>query len=150
MSENMKVFELAKELNLKALDLIDKIKPLDFKLKNHMADLTPEQVDKIKTFLNPPAAEAPKKKAVVRKEADEALAVDESPEATPLAAAPTAGTPAPAAARRGPRYSIIRVATAEPTAPRKPLIVEEAPLGGYTKPRTSAAPKTFTDPDLAR
>lgn len=82
MAENMKVFELAKELNIKALDLIDKIRPLDLKLKNHMADLTAAQVEQIKTFLNPPAAVEAPKKVIARKKA--------TPAATPVEASPLA------------------------------------------------------------
>lgn len=54
----MKVFELAKELDTKALDLIEKIKPLNFSIKNHMSELSDEQVLKIKEFVNPSAAVA--------------------------------------------------------------------------------------------
>ncbi len=52
----MKVFELAKELDTKALDLIEKIKPLNFSIKNHMSELSDDQVLKIKEFINPAAA----------------------------------------------------------------------------------------------
>jgi translation initiation factor IF-2 len=219
MAENIKVFELAKELNIKALELIDKVRPLDLKLKNHMAELTAAQVEQIKNFLNPPAAaEAPKKivtrkkatpapaaaaaapapaaatKVVRRRAASDEAAVEETPAAEsapvetgadsaaetlepayeapaavvdePVAAAPAEiSTPAeesvevaasaaeaaapealdavapaegaapasPAAApaappRRGPRYSVIRVVSAETTRAR-PLIVEEAKPG---------------------
>jgi translation initiation factor IF-2 len=55
---HMKVFELAKELDTKALDLIEKIKPLNFSIKNHMSELSDEQVLKIKEFVNPSAAVA--------------------------------------------------------------------------------------------
>ena len=44
----MKVFELAKELDTKALDLIEKIKPLNMSVKNHMTDLSDDQIVKIK------------------------------------------------------------------------------------------------------
>lgn len=54
----MKVFELAKELDTKALDLIEKIKPLNFSIKNHMSELSDEQVLKIKDFVNPSSAVA--------------------------------------------------------------------------------------------
>lgn len=82
MTETTKVFELAKELNIKALDLIDKIKPLDLRLKNHMSELTGEQVEKIKAFLNPPSAETEvKKKTTVRKAASKAKTADS---ATPV------------------------------------------------------------------
>ena len=54
----MKVFELAKELDTKALDLIEKIKSLNFSIKNHMSELSDEQVLKIKEFVNPSSAVA--------------------------------------------------------------------------------------------
>jgi len=65
----MKVFELAKELDTKALDLIEKVKPLNLTLKNHMAELSDDQVVKIREFFaqqNAPAS-APAKTGVVRK-----------------------------------------------------------------------------------
>lgn len=65
----MKVFELAKELDTKALDLIEKVKPLNLSLKNHMSDLSDDQVLKIREFItqqSAPAA-APVKAGVVRK-----------------------------------------------------------------------------------
>jgi len=235
MAENMKVFELAKELNIKALDLIDKIRPLDLKLKNHMADLTGAQVEQIKNFLNPPAAvEAPKKVVARRKTAAPTPAVEaapsaatkvvrrrassetdatesdvapealletspsfaepevqetaspvaeapevevppapvveaEEPEVPALAAeedaaptmdappsvaaavapateAPVAAAPvAPVAPRRGPRYSVIRVVSADTTRAR-PLIVEEAKpgsenIGRRKEPTVSTGPR---------
>jgi len=63
----MKVFELAKELDLKSLELIEKIKPLDLQVKNHMASLSPEQIQQIKDFLSPPAAAPEPKKVLTRK-----------------------------------------------------------------------------------
>lgn len=51
MSETIKVFELAKELDLKALDLIERVKPLGLQIKNHMASLSDEDVEKIRSFL---------------------------------------------------------------------------------------------------
>lgn len=62
----MKVFELAKELDYKALDLLKEIKNLDFEVKSHMASLDDEQIKKIKEFVAQKAlgdkAAAPKKK----------------------------------------------------------------------------------------
>ncbi len=225
MAENMKVFELAKEFNLKALELIDRVKPLDLKLKNHMAELTADQVDKIRSFLNPtaPAAEE-KKKTVVRKkkvdasaapaanskvstvvvkrsvtaasattprvdpkaelEAQDASPVTDSPDSvleevdstsaavtelnspglqaetvqassepvsaqTPVQEEAAAAPVAPAVPeRRGPRYSIIRVASKEAPVVRN-LIVEDAPAQSATS-KKSAAPKTYSDPEMAR
>jgi len=297
MSETIKVFELAKELGLKALDLLEKLKPLDLKLKNHMADLSADQVERIKNYVSPPAAEAPAaKKTVVRKKSSAAAAsagaiagsrstivvkaktsaptsnesdsasADDVPEAvnaaptpvtekvaphiepvvsqaTPVAVVPQSVAPTPAVLtptvppptspsasasapkpqmvstvipgrrmgssiivrreaapaviappkaedmilvpevapvvheeqiaksesasvevaqsqevsapvvadapppRRGPRYSIIRVVSAQGDAPKRNITVEEAPAN---KNKGSSAPKTFTDPALAR
>jgi translation initiation factor IF-2 len=54
----MKVFELAKELDTKALDLIEKIKPLNLTVKNHMSELSDEQVTRIKDFYTQASAPA--------------------------------------------------------------------------------------------
>lgn len=43
----MKVFELAKQLNIKSLDLVDQLKNLGFSIKNHMSLLTEEDTKKI-------------------------------------------------------------------------------------------------------
>lgn len=45
----MKVFELAKQLNIKSLDLVDQLKNLGFSIKNHMSLLTEEDEKKIIT-----------------------------------------------------------------------------------------------------
>ncbi len=78
----MKVFELAKELDTKALDLIEKIKPLNLPLKNHMSDLSDDQVVKIREFFTQSAAPAAPvaKGAVVRrkKAASDAAAIAKS------------------------------------------------------------------------
>ncbi len=65
----MKVYELAKELDIKALELIEKIKPMKLAVKNHMASLTDVEVDEIKEFLAKASAEdaPPAKKKTVRK-----------------------------------------------------------------------------------
>lgn len=65
----MKVFELAKELDTKALDLIEKIKPLNLSVKNHMTDLSDDQIVKIKEFLSPPAPATTGTPVVKRKKA---------------------------------------------------------------------------------
>ncbi|NCN42259.1 translation initiation factor IF-2 [bacterium] len=66
----MKVYELAKELDVKALDLIGKIKPLKLDIKNHMSSLSDDQVVQIKEFLVKSAEdEAPAKKAPAKKKA---------------------------------------------------------------------------------
>ncbi len=48
----MKVFELAKELNLENKEVIKIAQDLDFEIKSHMNNLEDDQVQKIKEFLN--------------------------------------------------------------------------------------------------
>lgn len=73
----MKVFELAKELDVKSLDLIEKIKPLDLQVKNHMSSLTAEQETQIREFLV--AQDAPKEVAKPKKTATRKTAEPKAP-----------------------------------------------------------------------
>ena len=42
--ENVKVYELAKELGLESFALVDKLNSLNIKVKSHMSELGPEEV----------------------------------------------------------------------------------------------------------
>ncbi|MBD65890.1 MAG: translation initiation factor IF-2 [Halobacteriovoraceae bacterium] len=61
-----KVFELAKELDIGAIDLVEKLKDMGMNVRNHMVKLSDEEVEKaMEAFA--PAKEAPKKKKVTKK-----------------------------------------------------------------------------------
>ncbi|MGE3608429.1 MAG: translation initiation factor IF-2 [Bacteriovoracaceae bacterium] len=63
-----KVYELANEIGVGALDLVEKLKAMGFNVRNHMASLTDEEVAKAKAaYEAPQKVVAPVKKAVVRK-----------------------------------------------------------------------------------
>ncbi len=62
-----KVFELAKELDIGAIDLVEKLKDLGFNVRNHMVSLTDDEVDKAMTAMAPKADAAPTKKKVTKK-----------------------------------------------------------------------------------
>lgn len=63
-----KVYELANEIGVGALDLVEKLKSMGFNVRNHMASLTDEEVAKAKAAYEAPEKKsAPVKKAVVRK-----------------------------------------------------------------------------------
>ncbi len=63
-----KVYELANEIGVGALDLVEKLKTMGFNVRNHMASLTDEEVSKAKAaYESPQKSAAPVKKAVVRK-----------------------------------------------------------------------------------
>jgi translation initiation factor IF-2 len=51
--ESVKVYELAKELGMPPLSLLDKLKDLNINVKNHMSDLSEEDVSRARISLNP-------------------------------------------------------------------------------------------------
>lgn len=97
-----KVYELANEIGVGAIDLVEKLKKMGFNVRNHMASLTDEEVAKAKAAYETPsktAGGAPVKKAVVRKvvkkeaapatpaaKEEEAPAPEKEEEATPVTA----------------------------------------------------------------
>lgn len=84
-----KVYELANEIGVGALDLVEKLKSMGFSVRNHMASLTAEEEAKAREAFGPVAkpapSAAPQKKTAVRKvikrEASE-TAKEVSPDAT--------------------------------------------------------------------
>lgn len=71
-----KVFELAKDLGMGPLDLVESLKSKGFAIRNHMAELSDEEVEKVLADFNKAkeaeaVAEAPKKKAVRKKVKEE-------------------------------------------------------------------------------
>jgi translation initiation factor IF-2 len=63
-----KVYELANEIGVGALDLVEKLKAMGLNVRNHMASLSDEEVAKAKSAYEAPEKKAPPvKKAVVRK-----------------------------------------------------------------------------------
>ncbi|HUP58186.1 MAG TPA: translation initiation factor IF-2 N-terminal domain-containing protein, partial [Bdellovibrionota bacterium] len=81
---NLKVYELAKELGIDSISLLDKLKSLNIKVKNHMSDLGPEEVTQARTALRPAA---PTKKAPAARKT-----VSRAKKATDGEAAPAAKT----------------------------------------------------------
>jgi translation initiation factor IF-2 len=63
-----KVYELANEIGVGAIDLVEKLKSMGFNVRNHMASLTDDEIAKAKAaYATPQKTSAPIKKAVVRK-----------------------------------------------------------------------------------
>ncbi len=88
-----KVYELASELGIGAIDLVEKLKSLGMNVRNHMVALSDEDVAKARAaFDTTKQVAAPPKKAVVKKVIKKAVPVAE--EAAPPAA-PVEETPAP-------------------------------------------------------
>lgn len=62
-----KVFELANEIGIGAIDLVEQLKGLGFNVRNHMVSLSDEEVGKAMEALAPKTEVAPAKKKVVKK-----------------------------------------------------------------------------------
>jgi translation initiation factor IF-2 len=76
-----KVYELANELGIGAIDLVEKLKTMGLNVRNHMASLSDEEVIKAKAaYESPNKSSAPIKKAVVRKVIKKEVPVQVIPE----------------------------------------------------------------------
>ena len=82
MTDTIRVYDLAKELNLSNKDVIEKLEEkLGVKVKSHSSVISATQAKKLKDLLNTPKSEQNKKpKAFVVKKAKPAM-VEEEPKA---------------------------------------------------------------------
>src|SRR4051812_44665340 len=101
----LKVYELAKELGIDSISLLDKLKSLNIKVKNHMSDLGPDEANQVRTALKP-AAPA-KKSATARKTVSRAKKVTEGV------------TEAPAKATKTKAKTAVEAPVEEPASERK-------------------------------
>ena len=69
-----KIFELAKDFDMKPLDLVDKLKVEGFNVRNHMSSLTDEEIAKVQALMKSNEPEPVKKKVTKKK-----LSVKRSP-----------------------------------------------------------------------
>ncbi|MGZ3699382.1 MAG: translation initiation factor IF-2 N-terminal domain-containing protein, partial [Bdellovibrionota bacterium] len=67
-TEMLKVYELAKELGIDSISLLDKLKGLNINVKNHMSELKPEEAQAARSALLKPAGgeKAAKKSTAAR------------------------------------------------------------------------------------
>lgn len=64
-----KVYELANEIGVGAIDLVEKLKDMGMNVRNHMVSLTDEEIEKAMSVLAPKESEPAKKKVVKKKTA---------------------------------------------------------------------------------
>jgi len=138
--ENIKVFELAKQMGLETIALMDKLREFKIPIKSHMAELDEELLGQIKLkFEEEKAKVAPKGKAKTPrpKKVDAAPKTTKSKTAVPkivkaskvaTAAGPATPKPTPTKTKSGPARTVIRrkANTQEVEAPE----VESAPPAG--------------------
>ena len=121
-----KVYELANEIGVGAIDLVEKLKTMGLNVRNHMASLTDEEVAKAKAaYETPQKTVAPVKKAVVRKVVKKEVAAEDATPAKeePVELAATAIVQPP------------KVAEAAPSAPSTVAAPAEATATGDDKPK---------------
>lgn len=94
-----KVYELANEIGVGAIDLVEKLKSMGFNVRNHMASLSPEEeVQARDAYGSNAKSQAPAKKTVVKKKVVKKKEAPKKVEAAPeVKAAPVEETPVPAA-----------------------------------------------------
>src|SRR5947209_5665332 len=92
--ETVKVYELAKELGIDSISLLDKLKSLNINVKNHMSELRDEEATLARSSLN--TSKGTKKTAAPKKTVSRARKKTADTAAAP--AAPAAEAPAAKAA----------------------------------------------------
>ena len=126
-----KVYELANEIGVGAIDLVEKLKTMGFNVRNHMASLTDDEVAKAKAAYEAPEKKsAPVKKAVVRKVIKkEAPVAEEVAEPEVKEEAPEAPVTAKVAAPE---------VAAAPITPEAPAAADDKPKVVTVKRKTKA------------
>jgi translation initiation factor IF-2 len=118
--ETVKVYELAKELGIDSISLLDKLKGLNIQVKNHMSDLRNEEVELARTSLRKPDdSKTAKKAAAPRTKKKAAPASADAP-----AGASLAGTATPAAVKK----TTVKRKAAEPEATPEAAKAASAPI----------------------
>jgi translation initiation factor IF-2 len=141
--ETLKVYELAKELGLPPLELVDKLNGLNIKVKSHMSDLAASDAMRARSELGEKKASAAKKTATkTRKKSDTAASPEPAKAsvkapAAKVAATKTTVTKAAAVAKPA--------AAAEPAAPASsaaasPIIRRRVKADGVTETLSAPVP----------
>ncbi len=131
-----KVYELATEIGVGAIDLVEKLKTMGFNVRNHMASLTDEEVAKAKAaYETPSKSAAPIKKAVVRKVIKKEAAPAAEEPAAPVVEAPK--EEAPTVVVKAPE---VAAGPTVPAAPEKQYI-DDRPKGLTIVKRKTKAQK---------
>ena len=125
-----KVYELATEIGVGAIDLVEKLKTMGFNVRNHMASLTDEEVAKAKAaYETTQKSSSPIKKAVVRKVVKKESAPEE---VAPIVEPPKEEAPA----------VIVQAPVVATAAPSAPVVAEKQYIDDRPKGLTIVKRKT--------
>ena len=145
MSENMKVYELAKELGLESMGLLDTLKECSISVKSHMSTLTEEDISKAREFLFKKAEEktSTKKKVVRRKRTTKKATAKTSPAIPGKKKAAKVAEPAAATVVK--RKVIKRRARVEPEPIPASIVAAPSPAQTVAQP-AALSPEPSTAP----
>jgi translation initiation factor IF-2 len=136
-----KVYELATEIGVGAIDLVEKLKTMGLNVRNHMASLTDEEVAKAKAaYESPQKSSSPVKKAVVRK----VVKKESAPEEANPVVVEEPKEEAPAVVVQAPVVAAAPVAPQAPQVPEKQYI-DDRPKGLTIVKRKTKAQKEEED-----
>ena len=82
VQENLKVYELAKELGMDSISLVDKLKSLEIRVRSHMSSLTKEDANTARTALTVKPEKSATKTKTVRRKASPSTAKKKTASAT--------------------------------------------------------------------
>lgn len=140
-----KVYELATEIGVGAIDLVEKLKTMGFNVRNHMASLTDDEVAKaVAAYASPSKSSGPAKKAVVRK----VIKKEASSPSAPAVEEPVAAAPAKEEAPVEEAPAVVVQAppvAAAPAAPAEKQYIDDRPKGLTIVKRKTKAQKDEED-----
>jgi translation initiation factor IF-2 len=145
--DTVKVYELAKELGIAPLELVDKLKGLNIQVKNHMSDLQTQEADMARHSLKKASSDAEKSASKTLKKTSSRPAAAKAPAKTAAAKSATAKTAGTATAATRPRKKTetpaVAAAAQEASAPKaaSPIIRRRLKADGETETLTPAALK---------
>jgi translation initiation factor IF-2 len=149
----MRVYELAKELNIPHKDLVAKIRAMGIEIANHMSNLEPSEAERVRRSLDRERHETLVEQrlsdTVIRRRSRVPAPAPSAPAApAPAAARPAApATPAAAPAPAAPAAPVAaRPATPSAPAPAAPAAPAAAPAKVEVKAETPPAPPVETKP----
>jgi len=131
-TNGMKVYELAKELGMDSISLLDRLNSINIRVKNHMAELGPNEVQLARTSLLKKEEESsPKKKKAIAKAA---VKTTETAAAAPKAAARTRKKAAE------PTEAAVAAEAAQSAFAKSPILRRRTREGGETETVVANAP----------
>jgi translation initiation factor IF-2 len=150
----IRVYELARELNLKNKQLLEKLQQMQIEVASHMSSLDEEAVVRIKQNLfgrqEKVSRDTRVKPTVIRRRPKAgALAEEEAPPAETPAPEEVAPEPAPGADKVPPiaeTPEAPRTAAAEPPAPEAPLVAVEPEAAPVAEPGQEPEPAPESEP----